>query len=429
MRTGPRQLAIAGSLATALASQAALVVSGIAVARLLGPENRGFLALIILIPTIVTQLVGLGISAALPYFIAREPGAAGAVGRAIVRPTVAQAAIGVAVHAVAALLLLGGEADPVRLAAAISLLIVPGALAQELAIAVLQGLHRFREYNLLRLLPVVAYAAGVALLFVTGIGDLVLITAVSVASTVGFAILSVAVVRRGVGGAPGRARFRPILDYGLRGYLGANTIVETYRLDQVLIGLLMSPAALGYYVIGLAFTNLPKFIAQSVGIVAYPHIAAQASGASGRAALWRYLGLVAALSGATVLVFGALADWVVVLFFGAEFAPAVPVTRLLLLNAFLFSLRRLLTDGARGLGLSGRGSIAEVASVVVFAVAFAVIGVDGGIEGVAIALAISSAVAVALLLVLVARGRPDSSDIADASPSTDDPAIPGDAAG
>ena len=42
------------------------------------------------------------------------------------------------------------------------------------------------------------------------------------------------------------------------------------------IGLFLAPAALGLYVVAQAFTNLPRFISESVGAVAYPNIAASA---------------------------------------------------------------------------------------------------------------------------------------------------------
>ena len=48
--------------------------------------------------------------------------------------------------------------------------------------------------------------------------------------------------------------------------------METFRLDQAVVGLFLTPAALGLYVVGLAFANLPRFIAQSVGYIAYPRI-------------------------------------------------------------------------------------------------------------------------------------------------------------
>ena len=55
-RSIPGSKAMAGSIATGVLGQVVLVASGIVVARALGPESRGVLALVFLLGAIVTQL-------------------------------------------------------------------------------------------------------------------------------------------------------------------------------------------------------------------------------------------------------------------------------------------------------------------------------------------------------------------------------------
>ena len=50
-----------------------LVASGILVARALGVEGRGQLAVIVLVPSVLSQLGTLGVPLALTYFIAKDP--------------------------------------------------------------------------------------------------------------------------------------------------------------------------------------------------------------------------------------------------------------------------------------------------------------------------------------------------------------------
>ncbi len=66
-----------------------------------------------------------------------------------------------------------------------------------------------------------------------------------------------------------------MLSFGVRGMLGASSPIEYYRLDQAVVGLFLAPVALGIYTVALAFTNLPRFVSTSVGMVAYPHVAAE----------------------------------------------------------------------------------------------------------------------------------------------------------
>src|SRR3954471_15100982 len=65
--------ATAGAVMVGVVAQLSLAVSGVLSARLLGPTDRGYLAIVILVPSIISQAGSLGISLALTYFIARRP--------------------------------------------------------------------------------------------------------------------------------------------------------------------------------------------------------------------------------------------------------------------------------------------------------------------------------------------------------------------
>src|SRR5689334_19231755 len=73
-RPGSVQRAAFGAISAGLAGQAALVLSGVVFARVLGPQGRGDLALVLLLPAIVYQLGNLGLPLATAYFIAKEAG-------------------------------------------------------------------------------------------------------------------------------------------------------------------------------------------------------------------------------------------------------------------------------------------------------------------------------------------------------------------
>ena len=75
-RANPRRAidgAVVGSVATGLAGQLMLVASGILVARALGVEGRGQLAVIVLVPSVLSQLGTLGVPLAVTYYVARDP--------------------------------------------------------------------------------------------------------------------------------------------------------------------------------------------------------------------------------------------------------------------------------------------------------------------------------------------------------------------
>lgn len=96
-------------------------------------------------------------------------------------------------------------------------------------------------------------------------------------------------------------------------------------------------------------------------------------------------------------------DELVPFFFGADYGGAVVVTRILLSGAFFFAIRRVFADGAKGIGLPGLGSIAELGSWISLVSLLAVLMPLFGLEGVATAIAISSALSLAILVVALLR--------------------------
>lgn len=392
---------------TGLASQSALLVSGVLSARLLGVEDRGHLALFGLFPIVLAQIGGLGLPLAATYHIARDPTRTRAVVRALGRFALVQIACLLVVHAAILAAVVGTSEKHVLVAGVISLLSLPAIFLQQYALAVLQGQGRFRVFNTLRLLPVILYAAGILAAAVAGADRLEVVTAIWVVAYIVAASWTVAIAARSLGDH-GESRAPPVkemLGFGMKGLLGSASPVETFRLDQAVVGLLLSPAALGVYVVGMAFTNLPRFLAQSVGVVAYPTVAAR-DPTAGRRAMWRFLWLVLAMSTVVVAAIQLAIGWLVPLLFGPDFGEAVPIARILLLGALFLSVRRVLSDCARGLGQPAAGTIAELMSWTCLVPALAILTPLFGVIGVAWALTLSSAVSAgSLTMILVVSPR------------------------
>ena len=158
-RIVPARGAVAGSLASGLVGQLMLLVSGILVARTLGPTDRGYLALLVLLPAVLQHVGTLGLPLATTYFIARDEADEAAVRRNIALPAVAQAIVLVLLQAGLLVLLLEGDPDRVKKAAVVSLALLPGALADMYGKALLQGQGRYGAFNTLRNATIFFYLA------------------------------------------------------------------------------------------------------------------------------------------------------------------------------------------------------------------------------------------------------------------------------
>lgn len=392
------------SIATGLGGQFAVLVSGVLAARLLGPEDRGNLVLLVLIPMAISQLGNLGLPLALTFEFSRNEATARGALRNLARPALALTATLVALHVVIVLALASHREVGVQMAAAITLLVIPADTAQVYGLAILQGRRDFTAFNVLRLLPAVMYSGFAFGAFVVGASSLPLFALMFAATyaLVGAITLIIALRRSPPQMVPEAPSGGSLLRFGIRGLFGSVSPLETLRVDQAMIGLYLSPTALGLYVVGVAFTNLPRFVAQSIGVVAYPHVTAQQDPTRARRSMWRFLLVSVLVSAAVVAPLEILAGWAVPTFFGAAFAPAVPIMQILLVSSLFLSARRVLTDTSRGTGQPGLGTVAEIVAWISLVPGIALLAPRFGTSGVAFAFTISAAISLVVLLVLVA---------------------------
>jgi enterobacterial common antigen flippase len=394
---------MAGSLIASGGLQFLVIASGVIVARGLGPQDRGYFALLLVVSGICTLIGNLGLPSAVTYYVARDRSHARAIASSLLGPAVLLLGATLALQIAVLALLVMHEPKPVKLAATISLLLAPGILALAFGIAILQGQQRFTAVNVLRILPTIAYVAAVVVAFLLHSAHLMLVMTlwVTVNFVGGFLALGVAV--RGLprvsptDDPPSRSQ---MTKFGLKGLLGTLSPIEAFRLDQAVVGLFLSPVALGLYVVAQAFTNLPRVVAATVGMVAYPQVASQSDPGAAHRAMWRYFFFGVAVSMGVIWALEVATGTLVTLFFGNEFSDATPIARILLLGTLFLACRRVLTDGINGLGYPGLGTIAEVASWVLLLPALAIL-LPHGAEGVALALTISWGASLLLLLVLV----------------------------
>jgi hypothetical protein len=130
---------LAGSLLAGGVGQPVLVVSGVLVARALGPEDRGYMALVLLVPSLLALVGSLGLPLASTYFVARNPESARSIARKLIVPAALQTAIGVLLTLGALLTVLSGEPARVISAGLVATALVPALLAQTYGLALLQG--------------------------------------------------------------------------------------------------------------------------------------------------------------------------------------------------------------------------------------------------------------------------------------------------
>lgn len=404
----PTSLSTLQSMFASCVGQLAVIVSGICAARILGVHDRGQLALFILIPLILTVTGALGVPIATTYYIARDTSNARGIVKAIRKIVVVQIITIAAVNLVTLIVIYNSAPNGLKWAAATTLILIPTKLAQDYGSGILQGQQRFRAFNVTRCLPSFAYALSILVVFAVGRGHLLAVTVCYSLSTATAGLATLFVALRGL--PPGEVSERnprpnDLIKFGIKALFGAIYPTETFQIDQAFVGLFLSRVALGTYVVGVSFTNLPRFIAQSVGLVAYPHVAAISDHREARKAVWRFFWLVFAMS---IVICGSLelaTPTLIPLFFGNAFRGSISVTQILLISSFIVSIRRVLSDGMRGAGYPALGTLAELSGLLILLPSLIILIPMGGLTGAAIAMPIAAAGGFIVLLLAVGLTR------------------------
>lgn len=266
--------------------------------------------------------------------------------------------------------------------------------------------------------PSALYTASVSILYATGSDSLELITLALIGSWLfGSALTwSLAAIgsREPDSGCP--PPLRQILSFGVRGMIGSVSPVDDLRVDQMLVGFAAGAQPLGLYVAAASFTNLPKFVAQSVGLVAYPRIASAPGEREAWAISRRTLIRGSSLVVAVVVALLAVVPFILPVLYGSEFEDSVPLAETLLVATVFLGVRRLIGEVGRGLGYPSIGSIGEIASILILALSL--VAISGGSPGaqdvawsVVIASLASLLVVSALLLSAKRASLPQSDDL------------------
>ena len=392
------------SLGAVAGIQVALFASGILLARSLGPTDRGNLAVVLILPEVAAQLVCVGLPSALTYFIARGRPAWVQIIRQLRAVWIVQVAVAVAILIALVEYFLREDADA-RRAGYLAIASVPLFVVNYYGLHVLQGLGEIRWFNTFRILPVTLFSGGLAVLLLAG-PTVMNCTAVWLGSQAVTSTAIAIVLRRRarrdepLGDVPERGE---MVRFGVKGFLAQVSPVETFRIDTLVVAGLFSPTVVGYYAVAASVSNAPRFIADAIVTVAYPHVAEQRDLRHARSSAWRYVGAAALLCGTVAAGLAVALPVLIPFLFGDAFDPSVPIGVLLLVAAAVISVRRVALDCLRALGRPGVSTVTEVVSLVALVALLAAIGSSGAGQGVALALALAFGVGLVLVLGLLRR--------------------------
>lgn len=380
------------------------IISGILAARLLGPAGRGDLETIILLPTLVAALGGLGLSQAVAYEVSKSRGSEARIASAGFWSSFAVGILEMLLLGWLVGLFLPPGKQSLAHAATWFVLYLPAVYTGWALLGVDQGSGRFKRFSAFQVLPGAIYA-GLALVF----------WATQWISASGFApaILAGPVVTAVVrGSAMGRLIFRTrpdwhtvlhLLKRGISFHVPAMAGLAVLRADTVILVRLLPSAAIGLYAVASAIAVAHIGTANPFVQVGFTAVAAEQNAVTAARTVARQFRFAQVAIGASGLAAAVLTPSIIRIAFGARFAGAVVTTYFLLAAMSAWGLSQVLEHGLRALERPEIGALSNLLALAVLIAA----GIPGslrwGIAGMGAADLAAQALNLAILLAFSAR--------------------------
>lgn len=367
-RRSPFARNVGSTLGAQVASIFITMLNGAIIARLLGTEGKGILALVVLVPNMLALFLNGGLSMSNVYFTGRKRFdvatlTSNSVAFALLASIVG-AVITVAVYWSGWLpRVLPGV--PLGLLA-LAMLSLPASLLNSFFTTILQGLQQIRQINLISIVQRSSTALlTILLVFVLRLRLLGAVIAVLLSLVLSLMLLIRALHGHG---ASFRPRWqRPVLattlKFGVRGYIANLLQFFNYRLDLFVVNFFLGAAGAGIYTTSVGMAEMLWNLPNAVGFVIFPK-AANSSAEEMNRFTPRVFRLTLGLTTLGALALALIGKPFINLVYTSAFAAAYTPLLVLLPGVVLLGGAKVLTNEISGRGYPQYNSIGSGVSLV-----------------------------------------------------------------
>lgn len=371
--------------------QALTLVTGVIIARMLGPEGRGLIALVFALGLFGAQLTFAG---SFPIAIAKNLAERQVAARDGLR-TIARRRFPLLVLpciAVAGFMLYLQRVSPwgqkLFLAAAVFVMALQ-LIVFSLLSGSLQGERRLVRMAWVGVLPQLLFAIALTTAWVGGWSwnTPQVLLAFFATSFVGVAFAYCSLVR------PSYRREdeldeATLLHEARRSYVSSVRPLDSLGLDRILVGGLLGASSLGLYSAATGVANLCSLVGNAVTVILLPRVAMHhADPVAQQAVIRRWVSISAGLIVLMVVMLELIVDPAIRIAFGDEFIGAIPCARWLILAGGLMALRKVLISVLQGQSRGGTASWIELALVPLMILSFVVAAAHDSLAGIGLSLA------------------------------------------
>jgi O-antigen/teichoic acid export membrane protein len=384
------------SIATNAINLAIGIVTGILVARLLGPAARGELAEVQFWAAAVAAMGICSLPSALSFFIARQPHQETFAGSALTL-----AAVLALVSVIVGLILIGTfvPSGLRNLTMMYLIVFIPANFVGLTLVAIDQGNQHFVRYNVFRLLPQATYLICALLLWQKSV---ITVPALLAASWCGSFLVCLGrwrLIGANAIQAPDPKRMKDLFQTGLAFHAGAFTGILFQNADRLICIAYFTHSDLGKYAVALTLSGAGLgLVSSATSIVLFPKLAAARSLSSSRHLIRNALGSSFVVALSINIAIALIIPMLLPLLFGSAFADAVPVATLLCIAQIPASFVQTAALALRALDDWRAGPYAQILALVIFVPAAATLIPRLGVNGIATSLLLSHLAAAVLIL-------------------------------
>ena len=380
------------------------LVGSIILARWLGPVQRGVFAAIILIPTILQYFVNFGLSSATIYFTANPNSDKNTIWSNLILIGFIQSVLGISIgHFIINFYLHKQSANIIHLGN-LYLFTIPMGLFGMYATYIFQGISQFKITSLLKCIVPFCYLMGIIWLKMQEILTLENLVYVQLFIQFIYLIIAVFLLHRML-----LSQFifeieysliRKMLRYGVKVWFGDISQLANSRIDQFLIGGMLSSRDLGIYTVAMSVAKFTSIFADAVKAVILPSVTSKNSLREKITEMINYFKKYWIFSIFFHVIFGLSLPILIPFVFGKDYSEAVLIGQVLVFGSFFINAKTVLGGGVLGMGFPEILSYVEVIGMVISLIISILLINVYGLFGVSIAISLSCFVQFAGLIFL-----------------------------
>ena len=344
--------------------------TSIILARVLGPEDRGIYALIILIPAVMGLLGTLGMDIANIYFSANKKYKLSDI---ISNSLVSSIGLGLVIILLFWVASTTNAFQEFLIANNITFLYlwlavftVPIVLLSGFFNRILLGREQIVKFNTVAISKSI-FQLGLVFVFLIVLDQGVFGAVLAyIVTTVCVALLVTLFIKKlnRINFSINFGLLKESLRYGGKGYLGNVAQFLNYRLDMLLVAYFLNVTAVGHYTIAVGMAERLWMIPGSIGTVLFPRVSAIADTQANQltSKVSRHTLFIVFILSIVLIV---LAKPLILIFFGISFLPSVEPLMILLPGIVALSFAKVLTSDLAGRGTPEFGTYASIVSLAV----------------------------------------------------------------